>query len=150
MIMDQRNWVWLATDHEGLLVVDLNNKEIKQFLNNKFDETSLSENTVKRLMLDKSGNMWIGAYRNGLNQYIERPLGIRTIELGDINTTVEGKDGNYWLGTDNRGIIKYNPETETSEVIDKSSGFASNVMVASYQWPYSQLSGYGCRERTAE
>ena len=132
MIMDQRNWVWLATDHEGLLVVDLNNKEIKQFLNNKFDETSLSENTVKRLMLDKSGNMWIGAYRNGLNQYIERPLGIRTIELGDINTTVEGKDGNYWLGTDNRGIIKYNPETETSEVIDKSSGFASNVMVASY------------------
>ena len=132
MIMDQRNWVWLATDHEGLIVVDLNNKEIKQFLNNKFDETSLSENTVKHLMLDKSGNMWIGAYRNGLNQYIERPSGIRTIELGDINTTVEGKDGTYWLGTDNRGIIKYNPETETSELIDKSSGFASNVMVASY------------------
>ena len=112
--------------------MDLENKEIKQFLNNKFDETSLSENTVKRLMLDKSGNMWIGAYRNGLNQYIERPSGIRTIELGDINTTVEGKDGTYWLGTDNRGIIKYNPETETSELIDKSSGFASNVMVASY------------------
>ena len=132
MIMDQRNWVWLATDHEGLLIVDFNNKEIKQFLNNKFDETSLSENTVKRLMLDKSGNMWIGAYRNGLNQYIERPSGIRTIELGDINTTVEGKDGTYWLGTDNRGIIKYNPETETTELIDKSSGFASNVMVASY------------------
>ena len=132
MIMDQRNWVWLATDHEGLIVVDFNNKEIKQFLNNKFDETSLSENTAKRLMLDKSGNMWIGAYRNGLNQYIERPSGIRTIELGDINTTVEGKDGMYWLGTDNRGIIKYNPETETSELIDKSSGFASNVMVASY------------------
>ena len=132
MIMDQRNWVWLATDHEGLIVVDLENKEIKQFLNNKFDETSLSENTVKHLMLDKSGNMWIGAYRNGLNQYIERPSGIRTIELGDINTTVEGKDGTYWLGTDNRGIIKFDPETETSELIDKSSGFASNVMVASY------------------
>lgn len=132
MIMDQRNWVWLATDHEGLIVVDLNNKEIKQFLNNKFDETSLSENTAKRLMLDKSGNMWIGAYRNGLNQYIERPSGIRTIELGDINTTVEGKDGTYWLGTDNRGIIKYNPQTETSELIDKSSGFTSNVIVASY------------------
>ena len=132
MIMDQRNWVWLATDHEGLLIVDLENKEIKQFLNNKFDETSLSENTVKRLMLDKSGNMWVGAYRNGLNQYIERPSGIRTIELGDINTTVEGKDGTYWLGTDNRGIIKFDPETETSELIDKSSGFASNVMVASY------------------
>lgn len=132
MIMDQRNWVWLATDHEGLIIVDLENKEIKQFLNNKYDETSLSENTVKHLMLDKSGNMWIGAHRNGLNQYIERPSGIRTIELGDINTTVEAKDGTYWLGTDNRGIIKYNPITETSELIDKSSGFTSNVIVASY------------------
>ena len=133
VIMDQRNWLWLATDHEGLLVVDPQNKEIKQFLSNKFDQTSLSENTVKALMLDKAGNMWIGAYRNGLNQYIESQAGIKTIELGDINTTVEGKDGFYWLGTDNRGIIRYNPATEESEVLDKStSGFASNTMVASF------------------
>ena len=96
-------------------------------MSNKFDQTSLSENTVKALMLDKAGNMWIGAYRNGLNQYIESQAGIKTIELGDINTTVEGKDGFYWLGTDNRGIIRYNPATEESEVLDKStSGFASN------------------------
>ena len=133
VIMDQRNWLWLATDHEGLLVVDPQNKEIKQFLSNKFDQTTLSENTVKTLMLDKAGNMWIGAYRNGLNQYIESQAGIKTIELGDINTTVEGKDGFYWLGTDNRGIIRYNPATEESEVLDKStSGFASNTMVASF------------------
>ena len=133
VIMDQRNWLWLATDHEGLLVVDPQNKEIKQFLSNKFDQTTLSENTVKTLMLDKAGNMWIGAYRNGLNQYIESQAGIKTVELGDINTTVEGKDGFYWLGTDNRGIIRYNPATEESEVLDKStSGFASNTMVASF------------------
>ena len=133
VIMDQRNWLWLATDHEGLLVVDPQNKEIKQFLSNKFDQTTLSENTVKTLMLDKAGNMWIGAYRNGLNQYIESQAGIKTIELGDINTTVEGKDGFYWLGTDNRGIIRYNPATEESEVLDKStSGFASNTMVARF------------------
>lgn len=132
-VMDQRNWLWLATDHEGLLVVDPQNKEVKQFLNNKFDQTSLSENTVKTLMLDKAGNMWIGAYRNGLNQYIETQVGIKNIELGDINTTVESKDGFYWLGTDNRGVIRYNPATEESQIFDKStSGFASNTMVSSF------------------
>ena len=132
VLMDQRGWLWMATDHEGLVVVDSKNKEVKQFLSNKLDATSLIENTLKNLMLDKAGNMWIGSYRNGLCQYVEKRQGIKNLELGDINTTVEGKDGTYWLGTDNRGIIKYNPATDASELIDKESGFASNVMVASY------------------
>ena len=129
---DQRNWLWLGTDHEGLWVVDMDTKEARCFMNNKFDETSISENTLKKMLLDKDGNMWIGAYRNGLNQYIEKQAGIKNLELGDINTTVEDHQGNYWLGTDNRGIIKYNPTTEEVAIIDKSAGFASNTMVSSY------------------
>ena len=129
---DQRNWLWLGTDHEGLWVVDMDTKEARCFMNNKFDETSISENTIKKMLLDKNGNMWIGAYRNGLNQYIEKQSGIKNLELGDINTTVEDHQGNYWLGTDNRGIIKYNPKTEEVAIIDKSAGFASNTVVSSY------------------
>jgi len=129
---DHRNWLWLGTDHEGLWVIDTKSKEARCFMNNKFDETSISENTLKHMLLDKDGNMWVGAYRNGLNQYIEKQAGITNIELGDINTTVEDHQGNYWLGTDNRGIIKYNPKTEETQIIDKNAGFASNTMVSSY------------------
>ena len=130
--MDRRGWIWLVTDHEGLFVIDPQSKEVKQFLNNKFDTTSLSENTCKHLMLDKNGSMWIGTYRNGINQYIEKMVGFKTIELGDINTTTEDAKGNYWLGTDNRGIIKYNPVTGESEIYDKARcGFASDIMVCS-------------------
>ena len=129
---DHRNWLWLGTDHEGLWVIDTKTKEARCFMNNKFDETSISENTLKHMLLDKDGNMWVGAHRNGLNQYIEKQAGITNIELGDINTTVEDHQGNYWLGTDNRGIIKYNPKTEETQIIDKSAGFASNTMVSSY------------------
>ena len=52
----------------------------------KFDETSISENTIKKMLLDKDGNMWMGAYRNGLNQYIEKQAGIKNLEMGDVNT----------------------------------------------------------------
>ena len=129
---DQRNWLWLGTDHEGLWIVDMDTKEARCFVNNKFDETSISENTIKKMLLDKDGNMWMGAYRNGLNQYIEKQAGILNLEMGDVNTTVEDHQGNYWLGTDNRGIIKYNPKTEETQIIDKSAGFASNTIVSSY------------------
>ena len=123
---DQRNWLWLGTDHEGLWIVDMDTKEARCFVNN------ISENTIKKMLLDKDGNMWMGAYRNGLNQYIEKQAGILNLEMGDVNTTVEDHQGNYWLGTDNRGIIKYNPKTEETQIIDKSAGFASNTIVSSY------------------
>ena len=131
--MDQRGWMWLATDHYGIYVIDLKTGEVKNFVNNKYDATSISENTLKRLMLDHSGNMWIGCYRNGLNQYIEKLLGFNTLELGDVNTTTVDATGNWWFGTDNRGVIKYMPATGETEVYDRArSGFSSDVMVSSY------------------
>ncbi len=133
IIMDRRGWLWIATDHEGLFVIDQKKKEVRQFVNNKFDETSLSDNTIKHFLLDQTGSVWIAGYRNGLNQYIENLSGFRTLEIGDINTTTEDTQGNYWFGTDNRGVIKYLPKTGETEIFDKARcGFASDIMVASH------------------
>ena len=131
--MDQRGWIWLASDHQGLFVIDPKTGMTRNFVNNKFDATTVSENTMKKLMLDKSGNMWIACYRSGLNQYIEKLLGFNTLEVGDINTTTVDTEGNYWFGTDNRGIIKYIPSTGETDVFDKARcGFASDIMVSSH------------------
>lgn len=133
VMADKRGWLWIGTDHEGIFVIDMKTKQVKQFLNNKFDATSLSDNTVRHLMSDHSGSVWISGYRNGLNQYIETLSGFRTLELGDINTTTEDTQGNYWFGTDNRGVIKYSPKTGEMETYDRAhSGLASDIMVASY------------------
>lgn len=42
---DDNGWMWMVTDHEGLFVIDVKNRQLKQFKNNKYDETTISENS---------------------------------------------------------------------------------------------------------
>ena len=137
LLVDKDDWLWLACDHDGLVVIDMKNKQWKQFLNNKHDETSLSDNTLRTLYLDNRNTVWIGSYKNGVNQYIPGVSSLKSVELGDITTTCEDKYGNYWLGTNDVGILVYNPKT--NEVVNHftkdNSGLANNIIVGS--WPAS-------------
>ena len=135
LLVDNNDYLWLGCDHDGLVVVDMKNKQWKQFLNNKHDETSLSDNTLRILYLDNRNTVWIGSYKNGVNQYIPGVSSLKSIELGDITTTCEDKYGNYWLGTNDVGILVYNPKT--NEVVNHftkdNSGLVNNIIVGS--WP---------------
>ena len=137
LLVDNNDYLWLGCDHDGLVVVDMKNKQWKQFLNNKHDETSLSDNTLRTLYLDNRNSVWIGTYKNGVNQYIPGVSSLKSLELGDITTTCEDKYGNYWLGTNDVGILVYNPKT--NEVVNHftkdNSGLANNIIVGS--WPAS-------------
>ena len=130
--VDQRGWIWVATDHRGLYVIDPKSHEIRQFLSNKFDESTISDNTTKHISFDNRGQAWIGTYKNGVNQYQEGLGSIRNIELGDINTVTEDARGNYWIGTNDHGIIVYNPATgEQTNYTTANSGLSGNIMVGS-------------------
>ena len=135
VMTDNRGWVWIATDHLGLFVIDLKHQEWKQFLNNKLDESTVSDNTLRNVYQDSNGNIWIGTYKNGVNQYVEGLASIRSLELGDINTVCEDKHGNYWIGSNDNGIIVYNPKTDEQlgHFTTANSQLTSNIMVGSHQ-----------------
>lgn len=130
---DRRGWLWVATDHDGLFVINLNGHEYRQFLNNKFDQSTISENTTKHIYVDRSGSVWVGTYKNGVNQYLEGTASLKSLELGDVNTVCEDRYGNYWIGTNDRGILVYNPKTEEllQQYTTQNSGLSSNILVGS-------------------
>lgn len=132
---DKQGRLWVATDHQGIFVVDLQRREMRQFLNNKFDTTTLSDNTPKSIHVDSQGHVWIGTYKNGVNQYVNRQTSMRSLELGDINTVVEDDYGNWWLGTNDNGLIVYNPHTEetVAHYTVANSPMLSNVVVGSHR-----------------
>lgn len=127
-------WIWLACDHEGLVVVDTKNLKWKQFKNNKYDETTLSDNTLRKVYLANDGSTWIGTYKNGVNQYVPGLTSLRTIELGDVTTACEDTHGLYWLGTNDSGILVWDPKSEeiVAHYTADNSAMQSNIVVGSW------------------
>jgi ligand-binding sensor domain-containing protein len=58
---DAKGFLWVATDHQGVFVLDEESRQWRQFLNVKGDETSLPDNTIKHLYLDQLGRMWLAS-----------------------------------------------------------------------------------------
>ena len=132
MNFDKKGRIWLVTDHGGLYVLDLKAKEYRQFLHDKYDENSVSDNTLRNVFRDKDDRMWIGSYMNGINLYTENLSNFVNLEIGNINTISADKAGYYWLGTNDVGIIRYDPRTQEKVIYDKAnSGIGSNIMVGS-------------------
>jgi ligand-binding sensor domain-containing protein len=129
---DASNRYWMATDHGGLWVADPASHQLKQFLNAKFDESSISDNTLRNIYIDQLGRVWIGSYMNGLNMFAGNAESIRNLELGIINTICHDRYGYTWFGTNDAGIIRYNSKTLEQVVYNKeNSGIGSNTMVGS-------------------
>ncbi len=133
MKVDKNGWLWAATDHEGLFVIDLNSRQFRQFQNIKYDETSISDNTPRYIHLEDSGEAWIGTFKNGVNQYVPGMANIKSLEVGDINTVCEDRYGNYWLGSNDNGIIVYDPQKdqEIAHFTTANSPMLGNIMVGS-------------------
>ena len=126
---DAKGLLWVATDHLGVLVLDFENKEWRQFTNVKGDDTSLPDITIKHLYLDQLGRMWLASYKNGVAMCSEALSNFKSLAVGDINTM-----GYYWLGRNDGGIIKMDPKTlEPVETFTKQSlGVPSDIIVGSY------------------
>ena len=131
--IDHKDRMWVATDHMGIFVIDRKDKEVRQFLNNKFDESTISDNTPRQIYVDDLGLVWISTYKNGVNEFKEGLASIANLELGDINTVVEDKHGYYWLGSNTDGIFVYDPKT--NEIVNHytkdNSPMLGNIMVGS-------------------
>ena len=129
---DRHQQLWLATDHQGLCVVSLEGREMRQFLTVQNDETTISDNTLRTIYRDQLGRMWIATYMNGVNFYSDNLFHFKNIPAGNINTICVDQQGDCWLGSNDRGIIRYRRQTgEQTLYNEQNSGLSSNVIVCS-------------------
>ncbi len=129
---DRTGLLWLGTDGGGLdkLVPGKNAgdpptfKHYRQDINNPH---SLSSNAVESIFEDRTGVLWIGTYRGGLNLLVLRgregherereqfvhyrslPDGGKSLSNNTVNAICEDSAGTLWIGTDGGGLNRVLP-----------------------------------------
>lgn len=124
--------IWVATDHEGLIIVDYVHKTCKQYIKLEGIAGSLPDNSLQQIYVDRKDNVWIGTYKNGIAYFSASSTKFSTIRLGDICTITQDKAGNFWCGTNDAGIVCFNPKTGQQKTFSKDeTGLASEIVVSS-------------------
>lgn len=117
VIQDEKNRIWIATDHGGINLVEKKNFTIRYLLKREDDDKSLAQNSIISLYKDNLGIVWVGTYKKGISFYhesiIKFPLYThllsdpQSLPFSDVNKFVEDKSGNLWLGTNGGGLIYF-------------------------------------------
>ena len=140
--------MWLGC-YNGLYLITSHNRSSMEYFNyvpSITEPSSLSDRTVNAILLDKSGNFWIGTQGGGLNllstKYEELDLtGKHKPELNfihfkakfksnsilnnnEINVLYEHHDGSIWIGTQGGGINILDQENNKFRYLTIADGLA--------------------------
>lgn len=113
--------LWVATDGNGLIVLDVNRQKLVQVFKEEANK-SLSSNALYDVLIDEVSRKWIGTMRGGINVLDPRKNRFQTIshEPYNSNSLIHNtvfsfcETGNeIWVGTDGGGISIWNPDSYT-------------------------------------
>ncbi|AFM05902.1 putative periplasmic ligand-binding sensor domain protein [Bernardetia litoralis DSM 6794] len=123
------NTLWIGTI-KGLQALHLdeinnqnedNTKLFTSFINHQNDIHSISGNHITGLLVDRSGQLWVGTASQGINKYLNTKAGFirhqkdvyNPFSLSDntgIKVLFQDRTGVFWFGTAQGGLNKYDPE----------------------------------------
>lgn len=131
-------FVWVASDNNGLDRIDPGTNSVKHYAHNPADANSLSSNGILDILADSHGNIWL-ATNEGVTKLDPRTETFtRYTEVDGLPTNlieglVEGDDGEMWIAT--RGglsqmVINENLNKETFINYNSSDGLGTDVFLS--------------------
>ncbi len=111
ILCDSYNNVWIATDVNGLIKMNLESGEFERILHNDKDSASLVNNSINVVFEDSKKRLWVSCDGGGLNLFNRKTKSFThyTTEQGLPDNTIEGiledSHGNLWISS-HLGITK--------------------------------------------
>ncbi|MGB3946780.1 MAG: two-component regulator propeller domain-containing protein [Bacteroidia bacterium] len=140
--VDELAGIEIKSSQDTIDLKKIKGKYVKTFTN--FNTSNgLADNTVKCMIEDRYGNIWMGTNGNGVSVYSyaastnKHNFTNYSLNEGLSNKTVlsmlEDRKGNIWIGTSGGGVCKYTPNNTngTSKlftVYNSADGLANDVV----------------------
>ncbi|HEU4813989.1 MAG TPA: EAL domain-containing protein [Xanthomonadaceae bacterium] len=109
--------LWLSLAGEGLLRFDPRDSTTQRIRENAAVPGSLPESSIGTLLVDRSGQLWIGGQIRGVAvtdphgarfSYLVDTAPVSPVAASSVRAVVEGDDGALWVGTD-AGLLLRHP-----------------------------------------
>ncbi|MBD3241588.1 MAG: hypothetical protein GF331_13445 [Chitinivibrionales bacterium] len=121
--------LWFGTT-TGLVRRDPGWNHFKTYRHDRADTTSIASSSIKSLLYDSRGQLWVGTEGGGLCRFVREAEQFVCYAESDglpddvIMSMEEDARGRFWLGTYS-GLVRFDPLTGRSRVYDKSDGLQS-------------------------
>lgn len=133
--------IWAATWEKGLIRFNAETGMVRQYTHEPSNPRSLPINRLLCLLVDRRGDLWIGANDGGgLSRYNKDTddfdrFALSSIDdqgeaLGVVRAMAEDEDGAIWIGTHKGGVARFDPKTNTTEVFDQTAGVPGDLIRA--------------------
>ena len=128
VLVDKHNNVWMATTN-GLSRFDLVKKEFRNYFFNASDPSSIPDNFINTLYLDKQGELWIGT-NNGFCKYLPSTDNFLRFENKFRHNTIlsilQDNKGRFWFGTFGGGLNQTVMNSDKTKIMEITN-FSNNI-----------------------
>lgn len=127
ILVDSKGTIWFGTG-EGLFSITTKNGQYK--LTDYSTKSRYMRNAITKIREDKSGNLWIGTYGDGMYCYAKNQFFRIDLQLELYRQTVLDiffdKNENLWFGTLNQGVAQYNTKSKNFTWLSENEGLSNN------------------------
>ncbi len=166
---DDKNRMWIATDHGGMNLLNKQDFKTQYLLNREDDDKTVGQNSITCVYKDDTGIIWCGSYKRGISYYHQNIIKFASythhlsdkssLPFSDVNTFAEDGLGNIWIGTNGGGLIYWDRKASTFKqylhsAADKNS-LTNNVIVKLFidhekkLWIATYYGGLDCFDGTS-
>lgn len=120
LYQDKHGTLWIATDGQGIFLLDKDQGLTGRVQHNPFNPFSLSNDQPSKIYEDRRGMIWITTYNTGINKlafnghdfghYFHQPGNPGSLGTRIAQAVMQDSRERIWIGTDGGGLDLFDPD----------------------------------------
>src|SRR5690606_15728280 len=129
ILFKSKDEVWMGTV-DGLAI--RSGETTAYYIYKREDENGINHNSIRCILQDNAGNIWLGTYAGGVNIYFpgqlkfdliaEKSANKNGLNYPIVSSIIEDTDRSLWIGTEGGGLNFYDAATDRYSYYLNNSG----------------------------